>query len=448
MTRLQGALSRAACLTAAGVLLLSGCVPGTRGGVRPALSPRESLRHSIDSLVADPEFRSSQIGILIVKPGSGDTLYSRNAGKLFIPASNMKILTGSVALSLLGADYRYKTAFVTRAAIKDGALDGDLIVIGRGDPTVSDRAQQGDARAWMRRVADSLTARGVKRIAGGLVRGGNAFPDSIYGYGWEWDDLNGSSAAPVDELEYNEGMTTIRRQIAGRDTVVAIATRDPARTYLEALAAALAERGIAVGGGVSDSTADIVAPGIDTLFVVSSPPLRDILKLLLKPSQNQIAEVLLHTLGLERTGVGSADSGAVIVRRQLLAWGAEHDGFVVYDGSGMSRHDLVTPETILRVLVAIQQDTAFSAFYDGLPVAGIDGTLRSRMQHTPAAGNMHAKTGTLEFVRSLSGYVTDADGERLVFSVLDNHFTARVDSISRFQNDIGALLAGYRDRRR
>jgi D-alanyl-D-alanine carboxypeptidase, serine-type, PBP4 family len=280
------------------------------------------------------------------------------------------------------------------------------------------------------------------------VRGGNAFPDSIYGYGWEWDDLSGSSGAPIDELLYNEGMTTTRQRIAGSDTIVKTATRTPARTYLEALASALAERGIVVGGGVSDSTADVTAPGTDTLFTVSSPPLRDILRLLMKPSQNQIAEILLRTLGLERTGVGSADSGSVIVSRQLLAWGAERDGFIVYDGSGLSRHDLMSPETILRTLVAIQRDTAFSAFYAALPIAGVDGTLRSRMVHTPAAGNMHAKTGSLEFVRSLSGYVTDADGERLVFSILDNHFTVPVDSISRFQNDIGALLAGYRDRRR
>jgi len=120
----------------------------------------------------------------------------------------------------------------------------------------------------------------------------------------------------------------------------------------------------------------------------------------------------------------------------------------VYDGSGLSRHDLLSPETIVRTLVAIERDTAFSAFYEALPVAGVDGTLRSRMKATPAEGNMHAKTGTLEFVRSLSGYVTDADGDRLVFSLLHNHFTVPVDSVSRFQNDIGALLAGYRGRRR
>ena len=419
------------------------------GGPAPSVNPLERLRHSLDSLASNPQFRNSHIGILAVNPRTGDTLYSRNAGRLFMPASNMKIVTGSVALALLGPDYRYKTAFVSRGgAIRDSVLDGDLIVIGRGDPTVSNRAQQGDARSWMRRAADSIAARGIKRVTGSLIRGGNAFPDSIYGYGWELDDLSGDSGAPVDELLYDEGMTKTHRVIAGRDTLVDVATRAPARTYLEALAAALAERGILVGGGISDSTADITAPRTDTLFVVSSPPLRDILRLFEKPSQNQIAEILLHTVGLEQTGVGSADSGSAVVSRQLLEWGAERDGFVVYDGSGLSRHDLLSPETIVRTLVAIERDTAFSAFYEALPVAGVDGTLRSRMKATPAEGNMHAKTGSLQFVRSLSGYVTDADGDRLVFSLLHNHFTVPVDSVSRFQNDIGALLAGYRGRRR
>jgi D-alanyl-D-alanine carboxypeptidase/D-alanyl-D-alanine-endopeptidase (penicillin-binding protein 4) len=439
----------AARLSLAAIAILAACAPasGGRGGLVPARSPLETLRHTIDSLAGKPEFRNSQIGALIVNPRTGDTLYSRNANKLFVPASNMKILTGAVALALLGPEYRFRTTFVTRGAIRGGVLDGDLIVIGRGDPTVSDRAQQGDARTWMRRVADSLAARGITRVAGGLVRGGNAFPDSIYGYAWEWDDLDGSSAAPVDELLYNEGMTTAIRRVGLRDTTVEVATRNPARTYFEAMASALAEKGIQTARGISDSVADIVAPRTDTLFTVLSPPLRDILAYMAKPSQNQIAEVLLHTIGLERTGVGSADSGSAVVTRQLLQWGADRDGFVVYDGSGMSRHDLVSPETIVRTLLAVQRDTAFSVFYDALPIAGVDGTLRTRMVGTPAAHNMHAKTGTLQFVRSLSGYVTDADGERLVFSLLDNHFTTPVDSVSRFQNDIGVLLATYSAKR-
>jgi D-alanyl-D-alanine carboxypeptidase/D-alanyl-D-alanine-endopeptidase (penicillin-binding protein 4) len=385
------------------------------------------------------------MGILVVNPQSGDTLFSQNAGKLFMPASNEKILTGAVALALLGPDYRYKTSFVVLAPIQDSVVDGDLFVYGRGDPTVSNRAQQGNAMNWMARVADSLVAHGIKRIDGALRSGSDVFPDSIYGYGWEWDDLSTESGAPVDELLYNEGMTTVTRRVAGRDTVVETATRTPARTYLEALAAALSARGIVVARGVSDTTS-WVADGI-TLFEVASPPLREILGLLEKPSQNQIAEILLRTIGLERTGVGSADSGAAVVSRQLISWGAERDGFVVYDGSGLSRHDLVSPETIVRTLIAIQRDTAFSVFYDDLAVAGVDGTLRNRMVGTPAAGNMHAKTGTLEFVRSLSGYVTAADGDRLVFSLLHNHFTVSVDSVTKFQNEVGVLLANYRGRR-
>src|SRR5260221_7501316 len=115
-------------------LLLAACAPSTHGGggISPALNPRAALRHSIDSLASNPIFRNSNMGILVVNPATGDTLFSRNASKLFMPASNEKIITGSVALALLGPDYRYKTAFVSRGAVRDSALDGDLIVIGRG----------------------------------------------------------------------------------------------------------------------------------------------------------------------------------------------------------------------------------------------------------------------------------------------------------------------------
>jgi D-alanyl-D-alanine carboxypeptidase/D-alanyl-D-alanine-endopeptidase (penicillin-binding protein 4) len=359
----------------------------------------------------------------------------------------MKIITGAAALALLGPDYRFKTSFMSLDIVHDSVINGDLIVVGRGDPTISNRVQQGNAMTWMARVADSLVAHGIKRVNGKLVRGPNVFPDTIYGYGWEWDDLSGEFAAPIDELLYNEGMTTVTRRIAGRDTIIATATTSPARTYLEALASALTARGIVINGGIAYTDGTIFADGIE-LFAISSPPLREILRYMEKPSQNQIAEVLLRTIGLERTRVGSADSGAAVVSRQLLAWGAERDGFIVYDGSGMSRHDLVTPETIVRTLVAIQRDTAFQVFYDALPTAGVDGTIRTRMVGTPAAGNLRGKTGSLEFVRSLSGYVTDGDGDRLVFSILNNDFTMPADSVSRFQNNVGALLAGYRARRR
>jgi D-alanyl-D-alanine carboxypeptidase/D-alanyl-D-alanine-endopeptidase (penicillin-binding protein 4) len=169
--------------------------------------------------------------------------------------------------------------------------------------------------------------------------------------------------------------------------------------------------------------------------------LRDILHAMEKPSQNQIAEILLRTLGLERAGVGRPDSGASVVERQLLAWGAEPDGFVIRDGSGLSRYDYLSPETLVRTLAAIRRDTAFHAFYDGLPIAGIDGTIEYRMRGTAAQGNVHAKTGFIANARSLSGYVTTADGRMLIFTALCNNWTAPVKDVERVQDEIAVRLA-------
>jgi D-alanyl-D-alanine carboxypeptidase/D-alanyl-D-alanine-endopeptidase (penicillin-binding protein 4) len=180
---------------------------------------------------------------------------------------------------------------------------------------------------------------------------------------------------------------------------------------------------------------------LDTLFTLSSPPLREILPALQKPSQNQIAEVLLKTLGLERTGVGSADSGRRIIESQLVAWGADAEGFAVRDGSGLSRHDYVSPETIVRVLDAMRRSPDFAAYHDALPIAGVDGTLAGRMRGTPAQGNVRAKTGYVDRARSLSGYVRSADGELLLFSFLCNNWTTPVRAVERVQDAIAARLA-------
>ncbi|MEO5590346.1 MAG: D-alanyl-D-alanine carboxypeptidase, partial [Gemmatimonadaceae bacterium] len=265
------------------------CAP-VAGPPEPVRTPLATLRNSLDSLVNDPRFANGHIGLLVVDPERGDTLYSRNAGKLFMPASNQKILTAAVSLAQLGADYRYFTVIGSRGPLVNGTLRGDLIVVGRGDPTMSDRVY-GSAAAEMGAVADSIRARGVRRITGAVRQGGNAFPDSIYGYGWEWDDLTGSSGAPIDELLYNEGMVERAARINGRDTVISVATRTPGYVYLGALHGALVQHGVPVDGLVN-LTADSLTLPYDTVYTISSPPLREILKYFLKPSQNQIGEAL------------------------------------------------------------------------------------------------------------------------------------------------------------
>ena len=432
-----------AVVASAAPFILSGCATVLHT-VRPG-SSRAELRPTIDSLTSQSEFRNAHWGVLIVNPRTGDTLYSKNAGKLFMPASNMKIITSAVALTLLGPDYTYKTTFLADGPVRDSLLDGNLIVIGRGDPTISDNMRH-VATTVMDTLADSVRAHGIREISGSLVRVGNAFPDSIHGYGWEWDDLGEYYGAGVDELIFNEGMapTTLRPPPdTVRDSLYSGPAKDPATAYLNALNDALIRKQITVQAGVLDSILPTPIK-MDTLFTFTSLPMRNILPALMKPSQNQIAEILLKTIGLERGGLGTADSARKIVGQQLLAWGVQQDGFVIRDGSGLSRHDLLSPETIVRVLDRIQQDTAFAVFYNAMPIAGVDGTLEDRMKGTPAEGNVHAKTGSISAARSLSGYVTTADGERLIFSILTNNWTTPSSAVTGIGDQIAAALASYR----
>ena len=149
-------------------------------------------------------------------------------------------------------------------------------------------------------------------------------------------------------------------------------------------------------------------------------------------------------LGLEKTGVGTPDSGRRVVERQIAAWGADTAGAAVRDGSGLSRHDYVSPETIVRVLDAMRRHAEFRTFYDALPIAGVDGTIGSRMKNSPAQGNVHAKTGTVDKARSLSGYVTTVDGRMLVFSFLCNNFTVPNRMVEQVQDAILVQLAASR----
>ena len=492
---------------------LSGC-SGSRATTTPSptTSPaitRASLTRMIDSMVNAPEFRTAMWGVLIVDPERRDTLYAHNAAKLFIPASNQKIVSSSVMLEQLGAEFRFRTTFASHGVIADGTLTGDLAVIGRGDPTMSDRMRGGDAMNAMRAIADSLSQRGIRRITGNVVAVGDAFPGPVAGATWPWDQLDGASFAGVDELLFNEGLSILRVRAGAsvgatatvetrpartfpnvkviattvaRDTTSALGTpragtratgtrvsayydtvttdvvvrgqialgdsatinfpqHDPNTAFIAALKEALVERGISVDG---QSTPESQYPRVDSLFTLQSVPLKEIMPAINKPSQNQIAEVFLRALGLERTGVGTADSGRRVIERQFAEWKIPSDGFIVRDGSGLSRSDLISPESIVGILDVMLRSPNFQVFYESLPIAGVDGTIRTRMRDTPAQGNLRAKTGTLSMVRSLSGYVRTADGRLLQFSMLCNNWTTPQAAVDKVQDTIGAALAQMR----
>jgi D-alanyl-D-alanine carboxypeptidase/D-alanyl-D-alanine-endopeptidase (penicillin-binding protein 4) len=297
------------------------------------------LRTFVDSMADAPEFSNAHWGILIVDPERADTLYSRNAGKLFMPASNMKIPTAAVALTQLGPDFRFRTTFSARGDVTNGTLDGDLLVAGRGDPSASDHMLK-DAMLPLRLIADSLYARGIRRITGKVLPAGDAFPGDVFGYGWTYADFEDSYSAPIDELLFNEGFSelhvkggahagdpaevivsparefprvrvlattaepapgdsSLRRgralrvrkdsttwdvilegRIAARDTTtIEVTHHDPDQAYVAAMREALVARGIAVDGGspAGSNRTEVVA-------TLSSPPLSEILKAFMKPS--------------------------------------------------------------------------------------------------------------------------------------------------------------------
>ena len=423
------------------------CAPAGSAHVNPV--PRRAhgiaaLRARIDSLVGTPAFRTAEWAILAVNPERGDTLYAHNPALLMVPASNMKIITSSVALTQLGPDFQFTTTFSAHGTIVNGVLNGDLVVTGRGDPTLSDH-MRGSARAAMDTLADSIMAHGVHAITGHIYSGADNFPGPPVGEGWDWDDLSTSDGAGVDELLFNEGMSRIVVRGQNGDSVVQSApATDPTQDYLNELNLALQTRGVRTGLGVGENIVPRDGISLDTILVVRSVPLRAILPYFLKPSQNQMGEVLMRTIGLERTRVGTADSGIAVTSRQLATWGVPRDGYELHDGSGMARADLISPETIVRILDRMRTSPDFLVFYNALPIAAVDGTISRRMRGTPAANNAHAKTGSLHWVRSLSGYVTDADGERLIFSVLANKWTTPPSAVTTTADSIAAALASYR----
>jgi D-alanyl-D-alanine carboxypeptidase/D-alanyl-D-alanine-endopeptidase (penicillin-binding protein 4) len=488
--------------TALLVLLAAGCAAHGRP-VRLAPAVRH-LAAELDSAFSGPEFSRAMWGVVVQSLDNGEVIYRRNAERLVMPASNMKLVTSSAALVQLGADFRYRTVVAARGTRHGDTLAGDLVVIGRGDPTFSQHVTGGaDVLASLRPWADSLRARGIGTVTGRVVGDGSWFPDPPLGQGWAWDYLGDAYAAPVGALQFNEGFAVLEvtpgavagapapaallpsgaplrifgsvttappdsnvntvdfsrspftdsvtvsgRLSAGRRPVqLEVAVLDPVRYFETALTQVLREAGIAVLGQATPTDSAVptrpAAPAADTVFVWQSAALRDILPALLKPSQNQIAETLLRTIGGQTRNVASVDSGRVAAREALRGFGIADDAYVIADGSGLSRYDYVAPETLARILLGMARRPDFDLFYQALPIAGVDGTIATRMRGTAAENNVHAKTGSIANVRSLSGYVTTADGERLVFVMIANHFTVPRRVVEVVQDHVLERLANF-----
>ena len=268
------------------------------------------------------------------------------------------------------------------------------------------------------------------------------------------DTRSGEAREPLRAIYDTSASTiilsgTLTRGDSARFT---LSYRHPADAFTAAVRARLQAAGIGVDGAdnasadlsVGNALSDHALMRVDTLVVLQSASLANVLPRLQKPSQNQIAEMLFRTTGATVTGVGSADSARAVAVRTLEKWGIGATDAAYRDGSGLSRHDYVSPAAIVKVLTAMRAAPWFDVYRNALPLAGVDGTLRNRMKHTPAGGNAQAKTGTVDKARSLSGFVTSADGHQIVFSMLCNNFTLPTREVERVQDLLVVMLASSR----
>lgn len=467
--------------------MLSGCATLANAGFGGG-----SLANDLDRIFDDPATARGQWGVLIRSLDDGRTVYARNADRLFLPASNNKLISGAAILETLTPEYRWTTTISTSGMIVNGALEGSLVVTGTGDPTFGQRFRKEDPRAVFREWADSLRAHGITRIAGGIIAVDSAFSGPVYGEGWMWDDFLGSASAPYAALQFNDNVLSVslypsatvlqpaivvvtpptqamrvvndtRTMPEGSNTAVrfvrdengsgiivrgevaadareirrTIAVTDPVGYFATVLRETLREAGIAVEGAafrMSDlDPYDPTIPNALTLFTHHSPPLREVLPEMMKPSQNQIAESMFITVGREVSGDGTADGALAAVDSLVRAWGIDPAGLRMVDGSGLSRYNLVSPGFFVDLLTHMDSSPWRELWIQSMPIAGRDGTLEDRMLEPPLLDHVHAKTGTISTVRTLSGYLTAQDGERYVFSILSNHTLAgssRVDRVA------------------
>lgn len=342
------------------------------------------MQRQLDSLVNLPMFETTQLGLYVYDLTAGRDLFCVNHRHRMRPASCEKVVTAVAALHTLGAAFPLVTRMALTGEVRDSVLWGDVCIIGGMDPMLS--------QAEVKQMASLLSQSGIDSIAGVLrIDLSMKCPDEM-GWGWCWDD----NTVPLKPLMV-----------------------DKHDRFPSAFLAALQARGIR---GLSvDRVVEDFCPPDARIFCEATHSVEEVLQPMMKRSDNFYAESLFYQLAAfsGRRLAGRKDAVSHI-DGLIRETGLSPASYQIADGSGLSLYNYVSPELLVRLLAyAWQQEPMRSVLYRSLPVAGVDGTLEKRMKKTAAEGNIHAKTGTVDGISSLSGYATSPEGHVLVFSIIN-----------------------------
>jgi serine-type D-Ala-D-Ala carboxypeptidase/endopeptidase (penicillin-binding protein 4) len=438
------------------------------------------LTDKISAITSRAEFRRSRWGILVQTLDDRQTLYAQDDDHYFIPASNVKLLTTAAVLEVLGDRYTIRTSVYQNDA-------GVVRLVGRGDPSLTN--------AELNQLAKQIGDRNITRI-NQLIADDSYFQGDPVNATWEWEDIQSGYGAPVNSLILNQNLIGLRLfpqnlgqplrvvwddpaeargwqienrsktvavteseslqvgqelgrsrlriqgqlRVGSASEAVAVAIPQPARNFLQRFKQALNQQNIQVIQSAI-ATEPAATPGSE-IAAINSAPLASLITETNQESNNLYAESLLRTLGASQSQkTSSLDVGLEVMRKALSQMGVDDTSYDLVDGSGLSRHNWLTPKTLVQTLQAMGQSPRFATYRNSLAVAGSNGTLRNRFLNSPVAGKLQGKTGFLSGSTALSGYLEPPDYSPLVLSILINQFDRPLGEVQEAIDEIVVLLA-------
>ncbi len=435
---------------------------------------------------------------LTVRDSAGKILESYNAEKLIRPASNLKLLTAATVLDKLGADYTYKTRMYGMGQQRDSVWNGNIIIRGAGDPSISGTFYGEDRLHVLEKFYQMLNMKGISRINGNLIGNDSYFDQKPYPDGWSWDDLSFYYAVPINALSFNNNTVDLTvyangeigdtptiewfpfdtdyvkfvnnqsitppnasydeyyQRLLGTNTIILGSTlpkgyvekeelsiTNPPLYFLDTFKKYLEDGGIKVSGHllVDSNSHNWSAGSYKQLGYHESKPLRTLLEQLNKDSNNFYAEMLLKTAAAEHFNTqGTTELGISLMKSFSSSIGINIADVSLSDGSGMSATNLISTHDLSQLLVYMRDHEHFDAFKNSLAVAGNDGSLEKRFRNTPLQGNLMGKTGYVSGVRALSGYLKTKSNKTLIFSIATNHYAASTSYVDSIQESILAKI--------
>ena len=456
-----------------------------------------SAQRFIDkTLKTDPVYKTAVVGILAVD--DNDKVVAQwNKNFPLLTASTLKTVTTGVAMAYLGPDYKYKTQIAYSGEIKDGALNGNIHIIGGGDPTLGSQDTVAFAIDSIFGVwANAIKSAGIKQINGNIVVDDSWMVREQIPSSWSWGNLGYSYGNTAHGLTFCENLqyftinpgkevgdpVNIQQKypyIPGFQLINEVTTgKEKTGDQTEYFVQDMTLTGRWVGTFAKDRKAKVstnssrfphlscgyhfreylVKEGINSnpeiidiqdyngakasvqLCETYSPELSKIINVTNRISNNMFAETIFKTIGKEYTGVASYDSSRVAVRKLLAEWGVSDEGLDTRDGSGLSRQDFVTPEFFCRFYKYMSKIDNFAKYLESFPVPGCGGTLKNVLKDKPVEekSRIHAKSGSLTGVRCYAGYVEKPNNKGMIrFIIMVNNFPG---STSKMQPNIEKFM--------